>query len=98
MSEKNIQDRSLCSNCKNDPDCTFKKNRQKPSFYCEEFEVTACPPVKTTKKEKSAASKPIDVEDEDSDKFVGLCSNCDNRKTCTFPKPEGGIWHCEEYQ
>ena len=98
MSEKNMQDRSLCSNCKNDPDCAFKKNRRKPSFYCEEFEVAACPPIKTAKEEKSAAREPIDVEDEDSDKFVGLCSNCDNRRTCTFPKPEGGIWHCEEYQ
>jgi len=98
MSEKNMQDRSLCSNCKNDPDCTFKKNCRKPSFYCEELEVAACPPVKTTKKAKSATSKPIEVEDEDSDKFVGLCSNCDNRGTCTFPKPQGGVWHCQEYR
>ena len=98
MSEKNMQDRSLCSNCENDPDCNFKKNFQKPSFYCEEFEVAACPPVETTKKAKSVAGKPINVKDEDSGKLTGLCSNCDNRRTCTFPKPEGGIWHCEEYR
>lgn len=98
MPEKNMQDRSLCSNCKNDPDCTFKKNRQKPSFYCEEFEVAACPPVKTTKKEKSAASVPVDAEDKDCCEFIGLCINCDNRRTCAFPKPEGGVWHCEEYR
>jgi hypothetical protein len=30
--------------------------------------------------------------------FLGLCRNCENRRTCAFPKPEGGIWHCEEYQ
>lgn len=28
----------------------------------------------------------------------GLCINCDVRDTCTFPKPEGGVWFCEEYQ
>jgi hypothetical protein len=28
----------------------------------------------------------------------GLCINCDVRETCTFPKPEGGVWFCEEYQ
>jgi hypothetical protein len=28
----------------------------------------------------------------------GLCINCDVRNTCTFPKPEGGVWFCEEYQ
>ena len=98
MSEKNMQNRSLCSNCKNDPDCTFQRNRQRPSLYCEEYEVAACPLVKTTRKEKSAANAPVDAEDEDSGKFIGLCINCDNRRTCVFPKPEGGIWHCEEYQ
>ena len=98
MSEKNMQDCSLCSNCKNDSDCTFKKERQKPSFYCEEFEVAESPPIKVTKKERTAANTPVDDEEADSSKFIGLCSNCDNRRTCTFPKPEGGIWHCEEYQ
>ena len=98
MPEKNMQDRSLCSNCKNDSECTFKKNRREPSFYCEEFEIDASLPVKAIKEEKSAASAPVDAEDKDSDKFIGLCSNCDIRITCTFPKPEGGIWHCEEYQ
>ncbi len=28
----------------------------------------------------------------------GLCANCEIRDTCTFPKAEGGIWHCEEYR
>ena len=28
---------------------------------------------------------------------LGLCSNCDHRVDCTFPKNEGGVWHCEEY-
>jgi hypothetical protein len=27
----------------------------------------------------------------------GLCMNCANRETCLYPKPEGGVWHCEEY-
>ena len=97
MSEKNMKDRSLCSNCKNDPDCTFKKNRQKPSLYCEEFEIATCLPLETTRKDKSPQTSSIDTEDDDSSKFTGLCSNCDNRITCAFPKPEGGIWHCEEY-
>jgi NADH-quinone oxidoreductase subunit E len=30
-------------------------------------------------------------------KYKGLCLNCANRETCTFPKPEGGVWHCDEY-
>ena len=97
MSEKNMQDRSLCSNCKNTPDCTFQKKRQKPSLYCEEFEVATCLSVNTTRKDKSPETTSVNAEDEDSGKFIGLCINCDNRRTCAFPKPEGGIWHCEEY-
>ncbi|MHC4395283.1 MAG: hypothetical protein ACYS1A_06470 [Planctomycetota bacterium] len=98
MSEKNMEYRSLCSNCRNATDCTFQKDCQKPFLYCEEFEIDICPSVETTREEKSAASAPVDAEDEDSDKFIGLCSNCDNCRTCVFPKPEGGVWHCEEYQ
>ena len=98
MSETNMEYRSLCSSCKNDPDCTFKKNRPKPSLYCEEFEVDTSPSVKTTGKYKSPETTSVDAEEDDSSKFTGLCINCDNRKTCAFPKPEGGIWHCEEYQ
>lgn len=29
---------------------------------------------------------------------VGLCSNCELRSTCTFAKPEGGVWRCDEYR
>ena len=98
MSEKNMQDRSLCSNCRNAADCTFQKKRQKPSLYCEEFEIDICPSAKIAGKEKPLPTALVDAEEEDSGKFIGLCSNCDNRRTCVFPKPEGGIWHCEEYQ
>jgi hypothetical protein len=27
-----------------------------------------------------------------------LCSNCEDRHTCIYPKPAGGVWHCEEYR
>jgi hypothetical protein len=34
---------------------------------------------------------------QDSSTSKGLCATCDNRETCTYPKPEDGIWHCEEF-
>ncbi len=98
MSENNnMEYRSLCSSCKNAGDCTFQKDRQKPSFYCEEFEIDISPSVKIARKEKVSPTPTVEAE-KDSGKFTGLCSNCDNRRTCAFPKPEGGIWHCEEYR
>jgi len=36
--------------------------------------------------------------DKDPGAYMGLCKSCANRETCTFPKPEGGVWHCEEYR
>jgi len=28
----------------------------------------------------------------------GLCMNCANRSTCTFPRPKDGVLYCEEYE
>jgi len=27
----------------------------------------------------------------------GLCVNCAKREGCNLPRPDGGVWHCEEY-
>lgn len=27
----------------------------------------------------------------------GLCVSCDLRFGCTYPKPPGGVWNCDEY-
>ena len=97
MSE-NIKYRNICFTCKNAMSCTFQRDPQKSVFDCEEFDTDTCPSVKNTVKDNSPATVLVDPEDEDSSKFIGLCSNCNNHKACVFPKPQGGIWHCEEYQ
>ncbi len=98
MPQNDMQDRSLCSNCRNATDCTFQKDREKPTLYCEEFEIEISPFVKMPGKERPLPTAQFDVEKEDSGKFTGLCTNCDSRQTCAFPRLEGGIWHCEEYR
>jgi (2Fe-2S) ferredoxin len=32
------------------------------------------------------------------DLVKGICINCENRHTCKFIRPDGGVWHCEEYR
>jgi len=27
----------------------------------------------------------------------GLCRTCDHAATCTLPRAESGVWHCEEF-
>jgi hypothetical protein len=57
-------------------------------------------PVRESDSRKGAARKSESRElPAGSDRIHrGLCLNCDVRNTCTFPKPEGGVWFCEEYQ
>ncbi|NLW85139.1 MAG: hypothetical protein GXY41_12165 [Phycisphaerae bacterium] len=88
---------SLCSSCLHKTTCTFPNDRQTPAFFCEEFEIDPGPILKKAGIETSAQTALAESTDDDSDSFIGLCGNCDNRKTCGYPKPEGGIWHCEEY-
>ena len=37
-------------------------------------------------------------DENDIGREMGLCSHCENREFCTYPKPEGGVWHCDEYK
>ncbi len=30
--------------------------------------------------------------------FKGLCTNCEKRHTCKFPRPKGGVLFCDEYE
>jgi len=34
----------------------------------------------------------------DAIEYQGLCKNCERRDECNFPRPTGGVWHCEEYE
>lgn len=88
----------LCSTCNNASGCTFPRDPNKPVVHCEEFDSGGPSPVKTAGKDRSPPTQSYAAKEKDSDKFMGLCSNCENRENCTFPKPEGGIWHCEEYR
>ncbi len=45
----------------------------------------------------TAESKP-GLEPEQPRIYRGLCMNCDLRETCALPRPESGVWFCEEYQ
>jgi len=88
----------LCLTCKNAPGCTFPSAHKRPVFYCEEFEIEKTPPGGTAVKDGLQSTDSNPVRADDSTRFFGLCSDCEGRNTCVFPRPEGGVWHCEEYQ
>ena len=91
----------LCVTCIHERDCTFPRRESQPVLFCEEFDgyvkgtssaaVKAGPPPCTGHAEGMHGS-------EHSSEFKGLCATCEKRDVCTFPKAEGGIWHCEEFE
>ena len=89
----------LCATCRNASTCMYLKNSSKPILQCEEFEEFPSKPEKKPMEASMSMSKnnPGGNPGEKS-KYFGLCSNCKHRETCTFPKPQGGVWHCEEYE
>jgi len=85
----------LCATCSQGETCVFPKNPGRPFLECEEFEGLTLPQQK-----KSGPESGWTVLEQDHllDKRIGLCSNCEGRVTCVFPKPERGVLQCEEYR
>ncbi|MHC4558370.1 MAG: hypothetical protein ACYTFW_13505 [Planctomycetota bacterium] len=95
---ENMRYFGLCLNCKNASSCTFPRDPAKPAFYCEEFEIETTISIMLPEKEQLLATGSAAAEGKGSAEFIGLCSDCEGWQNCTFPKPEGGVWHCEEYR
>ncbi len=80
----------LCAACKYDPTCIYQIDSEGPILECAQFELGAG---------ESQTEVPLGSprDDKSSDRFAGLCVSCENRDTCIYPKPEGGVWRCEGY-
>ena len=73
--------RGLCGQCRYVPDCAVRPTLNHPVTRCERFE-----PASHTAHEQNGANG-----------LMGLCVACARRDRCTHPRPEGGVWHCNEY-
>jgi len=90
----------LCSNCKHTSTCTYPRDPNRPVTQCEEYGCSEPAPAVAKPKAGSSpgCSGDSNTQEQEQTRHVGLCCNCANRDTCVFPKPEGGVWHCQEYQ
>jgi hypothetical protein len=88
----------LCSTCLNDKSCMFARSLEHPILQCEEFEIYEPNYLRYFSNEVFQENNSQNIEEIESNKFKGLCSNCEDRQICTHYKPETGIWHCEDYQ
>jgi hypothetical protein len=91
--------RGLCATCDCAPECTWRaRDPDRPVFHCEEFQcgpggACACAQPAPT----AALLTRVDPPPQRG-RDKGLCINCENRDTCAFRIPEGGVWRCEEYR
>jgi len=101
MKIKNGESSGICLCCKSVSTCTYTEDCRRPVLQCEDFEGYEPRRATTRVKDILTTTDPnpgSDVEEKDSGKHKGLCGICEDHDTCTFTKPEGGVWHCEEYR
>jgi hypothetical protein len=87
----------LCMTCNNQPTCYYHARRG-PALFCELFDNYVPPAVRTFHEEPSLLEKQSGPPQPVEEKLVGLCMNCDHRKSCMHDKPASGVWHCEDYE
>ena len=86
----------ICMTCNNVSTCVHRRRHRKPVWHCEEFDNHSDPVDNLVMIMDD--DEFLGVQEKETNHLIGLCSNCDNRKTCKYPKPESGVWHCEEYK
>lgn len=83
----------ICLTCVHFSRCVLRPAdcSQKDIQFCEEYQTVCLEPVVVNyEKPKKMKQVPSGI--------LGLCCNCDHYAYCSFPKPEAGVWHCENYQ
>jgi len=79
--------RDLCCTCDHSRSCSGVGTADRPVFFCEEF--IAAGRDRPGRAGAFARQRPAPL---------GLCGDCDHHDTCQAARPEGGVWHCEEYK
>ncbi len=88
----------LCSSCNAFKNCTYPRDPERPILQCEEFDGAQPSLIRASPLKIAPKQKRVSPSLDDSNRYGGLCKLCEDRTTCTYPKPEGGVWHCEEYR
>ena len=93
--------KGLCSNCNNASTCSFIQNSEKTVLECEEYDCSTSDSTTNIDKDvliKTSAKLSSNIVNKEKSTYKGLCVNCEYHEICKYPKPEAGVWHCEEYK
>ena len=93
-----IKNDGICTVCKNSDHCTFSANGKRTVTHCEEWEgFETRQPAEVKPDLNGALGRIIGKGSKDNETSTGLCQYCTLQETCTYPKKEGGIWVCDDY-
>jgi hypothetical protein len=85
----------LCATCVNDAVCTFPRSMQRPVVSCDEFEGIVTQKVSHRSPSPGEAERFVAANRE---WYPGLCMTCNKQESCTYPRPEGGVFNCDEFE
>lgn len=88
----------LCVTCNNGPTCLLRAKRGADALFCELFDDYAEPNGNGSGVTATLTERGKSLSGSSEPGRKGLCLNCEHRDTCMLPKPESGVWHCEEYE
>ena len=91
----------LCSTCNNAAACTYRARRGFDALFCEMFDNDVSFPGSVRDRRRMQQVQTVSRQTpEPAPQYanLGLCATCENRETCVYPRPEGGVWHCEEFR
>lgn len=95
----------ICRTCRAAGECTFPKPFLRSIIQCAAYEPplpeAAFEPARSGaagQRRKSQAGPATSDAAGPADRIPGLCRTCAIRLECKYPRPESGVWHCEEYR
>jgi hypothetical protein len=86
----------LCLTCNNADTCVYRERRGADATYCEMFDDYVS--LNGRGSSKAALTVAATEAASGSAETKGLCLNCAHHDGCRLPRPETGVWHCEEYE
>jgi hypothetical protein len=97
----NSDELGLCETCNYIYRCSLRKRYNQPVWQCEEFDDSDRTEENLLIDNNSGimeVEESLNANVKTKNQYLGLCSNCKNRKYCTYPRPEGGVRCCGEYE
>ena len=92
--------RGLCLTCVHSSSCPFLRREDRPVLSSEESDDREGGSAVAADSANDFVRGPqaeISEESHEPSGYSGLCVTCEHRETCVFPRPLGGVWHCEEF-